>query len=34
MNVEGQLGKSATDAFPQHRTDGTKDVLSFGSEAL
>lgn len=34
MNVEGQEGKSASDAFHQHRTDVTKAVLSLGSEAL
>lgn len=34
MNVEGHLGKSASDALHQHRTDVTKDILSLGSEAL
>lgn len=34
INVKGHLGKSASDAFHQHRTAVTKDALSLGSEAL
>lgn len=34
MNVEGQPGQSASDAFHQHRPGGTEGVLSLGSEDL
>lgn len=32
LNMEGQLGKSASDSFHQHITDATKDILSLGSD--
>lgn len=34
VNVEAQLGQSASDAHHQHRTDGTEGVLSLGSQDL